>query len=146
MIDSTGNFSSEVPNSHIRSIPFSLAEFSARMQACFIVGDRNGLSSEQLHISDLVVHYDCPGLNRTTETMIGYEAKISICLQQFCTVNLCIPREKDLEKNKHMLGKVDEKHVKTVRYAQTLLKGAPKNIFEEDNISNSNILHELFLT
>jgi len=97
-------------------------DFSSKLNACFIVGEKDGLSQEQLIICDSILHVDFKGMTSLSEVLIGYDSKISICLQHFCVQKSISSRRKDSELEKHEIGIVDKDHIKTVRYAQKSLK------------------------
>jgi len=116
------NFQRNTNLESITSTSVAHADFSSHLNACFIIGEKDGLSLEQLSICDKVLHVEFKGMTSGSEVLIGYDSKISICLQQFCVHKSLSSRRKDRELEKHELGIVDKDHIKTVRYAQKSLK------------------------
>ena len=136
------------------STDFEHADFNSKLNCCFIVGEKCGLSSEQINICDELLHIEFPGMNEDQEKYISYEAKISLCLQRFCRVKNYAVRGKACDKEKHVVEVADKEHVKTIRYAQISLKKADylKNldtltISQVDNDTDDPVdvnVHDLF--
>lgn len=85
--------------------------FNNDCDACFIVGEREGLTDEQVEISDVVLHVDIP--NVLYEEKIAYDSKVAICLHSYAVCAGVVPRSHENEK--HVLGTVDFRRAKTIK-------------------------------
>lgn len=88
--------------------------------SCFIVGEREGLTTEQLSISDVVFHVDIPCMQ--FEDKVVYDSKVAICLQQYASTADLAPRSHENEK--HVLGERDFRRAKTVKAGRDHARGA----------------------
>lgn len=88
--------------------------------SCFIVGEKEGLTVEQLSISDIVFHVDIPCM--LFEDKVVYDSKVAICLQQYASTADLTPRSHENEK--HILGERDFRRAKTVKAGRDNARGA----------------------
>lgn len=79
--------------------------------ACFIVGEREGLTGEQISISDVVLHVEIPRSEFADK--VAYDAKVAICLNSYAVGANIAPRSHENEK--HVLGEVDFRRAKTIK-------------------------------
>lgn len=79
--------------------------------SCFIVGERDSLTTEQKLISDVIFHVDIPCMH--FEDKVVYDSKVAICLQQYAATVGLDPRT--YENEKHVLGERDFRRAKTVK-------------------------------
>lgn len=79
--------------------------------ACFIVGEKDGLTAEQMSISDEVFHVEVPCQNYADKVV--YDSKVAICLQNFAHSTGMCPRQ--FENEKHTLGDVNFRRPKTIK-------------------------------
>jgi hypothetical protein len=92
-----------------KSVSVDKFEFSG--PACFIVGEKSGLTSEQCGIADAILHVEVP--NKRHENKIMYDAKVAICLQVYAEAIKLAPRSHLNEK--HLLGEIDHHKPKTLK-------------------------------
>lgn len=83
----------------------------SNVASCFIVGERDGLTAEQLSISDVVFHVEVPCMD--FEDKVVYDSKVAICLQKYAATAGLMPRSHENEK--HVLGDRDCRRAKTVK-------------------------------
>jgi hypothetical protein len=102
------------------SIEINILDFSGVLNACFIIGEKDGLTTQQKLICDNIIHVKVPISH--LETLVTYDSKIAICLQQYCESRSQFSPV-GIIGEKHAMGDVDIKHVKTVRLAQLTIKG-----------------------
>jgi len=87
--------------------------------SCFIVGEREGLTAEQLSISDVVFHVEVPCME--FEDKVVYDSKVAICLQQYAATAGLLPRSHENEK--HVLGDRDCRRAKTLKVGRGNARG-----------------------
>lgn len=97
----------------------SVDSFTFNAASCFIVGERYGLTAEQLSISDVVFHVEVPCMD--FEDQVVYDSKVAICLQQYAATAGLIPRSHENEK--HILGDRDCRRAKTVKVGRDNARG-----------------------
>lgn len=79
--------------------------------ACFIIGQKDGLTTEQMEISDAILHVEVPLSDYASK--IVYDSKLAICLQQFAATTCKIPR--GFENEKHVLGELNFRRPRTIK-------------------------------
>ncbi len=120
----------------------SVDDFQFIQSTCFIVGEREELTTEQINICDHILHVEIPNMNY--QHLVHYDTKISLCFQQFAIQSNFKISEYNGEK--HVLGALEQTKVRLIKYAKQNLKttaadgGATiedTNEMEDDyNISN----------
>jgi hypothetical protein len=95
--------------------------------ACFIVGEKDGLTAEQVEIADAVLHVNVPFAPYADKVM--YDSKVAICLQQFAVTSNMVPR--GFENEKHVLGEVNFRRPKTVKAGRANAKAGGEGSAED---------------
>jgi tRNA G18 (ribose-2'-O)-methylase SpoU len=81
------------------------------LSACFIVGEKDGLTREQLDIADCVLHVDVP--NATFADNVVYDSKVAICLHHFAVSTEM--QAGTFHNEKHALGERNYQRPKTIK-------------------------------
>lgn len=97
--------SGAIVSTSVDTFQFSFAE------ACFLVGERDGLTQEQLSISDFILHVEIPRIDFSDK--VAYDTKVAICLNSYAVGANIVPRSHENEK--HVLGEVDFRRAKTIK-------------------------------
>jgi hypothetical protein len=109
-----------------KSASIDTYEFAGQ-NACFIVGEKDGLTAEQMQVSDAVLHVDVPFAPYADKVV--YDSKVAICLQQFAVASNMEPR--GFENEKHVLGEVNFRRPKTVKAGRANAKAAGEGTAED---------------
>ena len=108
----------------------SVDRFVFSGSACFVVGERDGLTLEQLRLSDKIFHVAIPC--SAYEDKVVYDSKVAICLQQYASTADLIVR--GYKNEKHELGEINFYRPRTIKAGKAY---ANKKILFSDSVITS---------